>query len=243
MRWRSLLAVMPLILLPLLAFADYNVQNKGSYYAGPTGEKTDATGNRAVVDMDRDRNNWRLIPLLNSQVAASGTAMAESLLTPVATYDLRRMNLLLKGNFDSLSTVVRIAVQIRGHWGTGNDSSLTFPWYRSTWEPSNGIADVDSIGQMFVGQYALAQLTTANQPYAGGGLWPGEFMVKFNVATQDSTAAGNGKPGAYPNTMLIPLVDNVGAWFNAPYTSIRIRTLNGVKSRFKIKADLMGVSQ
>ena len=246
MRWRSLLAVMPLILLPLLAFADYNVQNKGTYYNNTsTGEKTDATGNRAVVDMDRDRNNWRLIPLFNSQGAASGTAMAESLVTPVATYDLRRMNLLLSGAFDSLSTTVRVAVQIRGHWGTGNDSSLAFPWYRwPTRATANGTTDWDSLGHMHNGSYALAQVTTANVPSATNiGIWPGEFIVKFSVVRGDSTANGNGKYGAYPATMLIPLVDAGGAWFNAPYTSIRIRTLSGVRSRFKINASLMGVSQ
>jgi hypothetical protein len=248
MRWlRPSLAVLGALFLltATLAYSDYGVQDKGTYYSGPTGEKTDAYGNRAVVDMDRDRNNWRLIPLLNSQVTGSGTAMAESLVTPVATYDMRRMNLLLKGNFDSLSTVVRIAVQIRGHWSTGNDSSLTFPWYRwPTRATSNGTTDWDSLGHMYSGSYALAQVTTANVPSAtNSGLWGGEFIVKFNVAGQDSTALGNGKYGADPRTLLIPLVDAGGAWFNAPYTSIRIRTLSGVRSRFKIKADLMGVSK
>ena len=247
MHGRKIVAALTAVamLLSTLALADNNVIDQGSYYKNAqTGAKVDANGNAFTTDASRDRDNWRLIPLLNTQLSASGANMVDSTGTPVATYDFSRMNLLLKGNFDSLSTVVRVAVQIRGHWGTLSDSSAAYPWLRwPTRATSNGTTDVDSLGHMFVGTYAQAQLTSANQPFASGGVWPGEFIVKFNVATQDSTANGNGKYGAGPNTMLIPLSDASGAWFNAPYTSIRVRVLNGVRSRFKIRADLMGVSK
>lgn len=231
------------LLASTLAVADNNVIDQGTYYKNAqSGAKTDANGNAFVSEASKDRDNWRLVPLLNTQLAASGVNMMDSTGTPIATYDFSRMNLLLKGNFDSLSTVVRVAVQIRGHWGTLSDSSAAYPWYRwPTRATSNGTTDIDSLGHMFVGSYLQAQVTTANQPFAGGGVWPGEFMVKFNVATQDS--AGVTKYGAGPNTMLIPLCDASGAWFNAPYTSVRIRVLNGVRNRFKIRADLMGVSK
>ena len=332
MHGRKIVAALTAVamLLSTLALADNNVIDQGSYYKNAqTGAKVDANGNAFTTDASRDRDNWRLIPLLNTQLAASGANMVDSTATPVATYDFSRMNLLLKGNFDSLSTVVRLAVQIRGHWGTLSDSSASYPWYR--WSAKQGgtapitvagvlgasgsavlhtanvagskglftpvpigyiavgsgipvgsyvlsrgtadsaltlsvalaqglngsvtfyppgqvydatSADVDSLGHMFVGSGALAQVTSANAPFANAtGAWPGEFIVKFNIATQDSTAAGAGKYGAGPNTMLIPLSDASGAWFNAPYTSIRVRVLNGVRSRFKIRADLMGVSK
>jgi hypothetical protein len=319
------------MLASTLVLADNNVIDQGSYYKNAqNGAKVDANGNAYTTDASRDRDNWRLVPLLNTNLTASGVNMVDSTVTPVATYDFSRMNLLLKGNFDSLSTVVRVAVQIRGHWGTLSDSSAVYPWYRwpqrqtpaipvtvagvlgitssavlhsaaaagslglftpvplgymavgsgippGTYVVSKGTSDsaatlsanlsqplngsvtfypptqgygysagyseLDSLGHMFVGSYAQAQVTTANQPFASGGVWPGEFIVKFNVATQDSTAAGNGKYGAGPNTMLIPLCDASGAWFNSPYTSVRIRVLNGVRNRFKIRADIMGVSK
>ncbi|NBR00084.1 MAG: hypothetical protein EBT79_08095 [Actinobacteria bacterium] len=247
MHGRKIVAALTAVamLASTLVMADNNVIDQGSYYKNAqSGAKVDANGNAYTTDASRDRDNWRLVPLLNTQLAASGANMVDSTATPVATYDFSRMNLLLKGNFDSLSTVVRVAVQIRGHWGTLSDSSAAYPWYRwPTRATSNGTTDIDSLGHMFVGTYAQAQLTSANQPFASGGVWPGEFIVKFNVATQDSTAAGAGKYGAGPNTMLIPLSDASGCWFNAPYTSVRIRVLNGVRNRFKIRADLMGVSK
>ena len=103
-------------------------------------------------------------------------------------------------------------------------------------------SDVDSTGHLSAGTYGLAQATSANS--ANGGVWSSEFVVKFNVARQDTAGTGLGKYGASPaNNMLIPLVDGNGAWFNAPYTSIRVRVLNGVRSRFRLRADLMGVSK
>lgn len=111
-----------------LALADYNVIDQGTYYKNAqSGAKVDATGNGLVTEASKDRDNWRLIPLLNNQLGASGTTMVDSVTTPVATYDFSRMNLLLRGNFDSLSTEVRIAVQIRGHYSQSTDTSSTFP--------------------------------------------------------------------------------------------------------------------
>lgn len=225
-----------------LALADYNVVDQGTYYKNAqSGAKVDATGNGLVTEASKDRDNWRLIPLLNNQLGASGTAMVDSVTTPVATYDFSRMNLLLRGNFDSLSTVVHIAVQIRGHYSQSTDTSSTFPWYRWPVRSTTVASDVDSTGHLSSGTYGLAQATSANS--ANGGVWSSEFVVKFNVARQD-TVSGGGKYGGSPaNNMLIPLVDGNGAWFNAPYTSIRVRVLNGVKSRFRLRADLMGVSK
>ena len=94
------------------------------------------------------------------------------------------------------------------------NSTLTF-WPMGA--PGSAVAQVDSIGHLNVGSVVFQQVaaplayTTGGQMYqSNDGLWPGEFMVKFNVASQDSSAAGNGKYGASPNTMLIPLVDGSG---------------------------------
>ena len=334
MHGRKIVAALTAVamLASTLVMADNNVIDQGSYYKNAqNGAKVDANGNAFTTDASRDRDNWRLVPLLNTQLGASGANMVDSTATPVATYDFSRMNLLLKGNFDSVSTVVRLAVQIRGHWGTLSDSSAAYPWYRwpsknlpsipvtvsgvlgvggsavlhtanvagskgaftpvplgyvavgngipvgaylaakdvsdsgatlskSLSQPLNGsvtfyppqnafgfastgFGDVDSIGHMVVGSYTQAQVTTANTlNVLQTGAWPGEFIVKFDYATSDSLSL-RARYGAGPNTMLIPLSDASGTWFNAPYTSIRVRVLSGVRSRFKIRADLMGVSK
>ena len=174
-----------------LAIADYNVVDQGTYYKNAqSGAKVDAVGNGLVTEASKDRDNWRLIPLLNNQITASGTTMVDSTTTPVATYDFSRMNLLLRGNFDSLSTVVHIAVQIRGHYSQSTDTSSTFPWFRWPVRSTTVASDVDSIGHLSSGTYTLAQATTANT-INGNGVWSGEFVVKFNVARQD-TSGGAG---------------------------------------------------
>lgn len=259
MRINRLWAV-PLVLVAAVAIAQVggngakvNGQFTGQRIAGVSISDTStrvlrvdpSTGGLIAVDPSRDRDNWNLIPLINNQVSASGINMADSVSVPVPTYAYSRMSLLLKGNFDSLSTVVRLAIQVRGHYSQIADTSTTFPWYRwPTRATSNGITDMDSLGHMFVGSYAQAQVTSANAPFANStGAWPGEFVVKFSMSTTDSLQTGAGKYGASPNTMLIPLSDASGAWFQAPYTSIRVRVLSGVRSRFKIRADLIGVSK
>ena len=205
----------------------------------------DALGYPFFTDGSRDRDNWRIVSLINNQLTASGSGMVDSTSIPIATYDLSRMSLLFKFTPDSLSSVVRFAVEVRGHYNTNNDTSSTFVWHRwPTRATSNGTTDVDSLGHMFVGSYSQAQVTSANAPFANAtGAWPGEFVVKYNVASNDSTAAGNGKYGAFPNTIQLPLCDGTGAWYMAPYTSVRVRVLSGVRSRVKVRVDLMGVGK
>lgn len=152
---------------------------------------------------------------------------------PVGTY------LVSKGTSDSAATLsTNLSQPLNG--------SVTFyPPAASGGFSRTGFGDVDSVGHLTNGSYALAQVTNANtSSNLSTGMWSGEFMVKFNVARQDTLGTGAAKYGASPtNNMLIPLVDSNGAWFNAPYTSIRVRVLNGVKSRFRLRADLMGVSK
>jgi hypothetical protein len=227
-----------------VAVADYNVIDQGSYYKNAqSGAKVDAQGNAYTSEASKDRDNWRVITLINNQLGASGLAMIDSVTVPVPTYDFSRMNLYLRGNFDSLSTEVRLAVQVRAHYSQATDTASTFPWFRWPVRSSTVASDVDSTGHMSKGSYTLAQQTAATS--ANAGVWSGEFIVKFSAARADTTGGnGGGKYGANPvNSMMIPLCDANGAWFNAPYTSIRIRVINGVRSRFRVRADLVGVSK
>jgi hypothetical protein len=196
-------------------------------------------------------SNYRTGELINNQVTASGVFMADSNTAPVQSYDLKRIGLTFFGTFDSLSTVVRIAVQVRSHFNLNTDSLSTFPWYR--WANAGGIpggagagmVKTDSIGHaslLAMSQVPLTavQATAANS--ANGGLLPGEFEVIFNLSRSDTTAAGNGKPFSAPTGIYVPLVGPLGEWFWAPYFSVRVRVLNGVRSRFRIRVNYAGTS-
>lgn len=243
-RLKLVLALGAMVALPGVARADFNTLDKTTWYQnGTNGSKVDVNGNAYVSEASKDRDSWRLYPnVINNQLTASGVGMVDSSSVPSDTHDMRQLVLVLNGTPDSLSTVVRLAVQIRGHYNTSSDSSSTFPWVRWPVRSSTVASGVDSIGHTLVGTYAQAQATTANVLASDGGLWPGEFEVKFNVAANDTSGLGNGKYGAYPKGMYIKLVDHGGDYFWAPYTSIRIRVINGVRSRFRINASLIGRS-
>jgi hypothetical protein len=200
----------------------------------------DATGKSYFSEAYKDRDNWRLYPniinnQLNSTTAGVDSSQAQD------THDMRSLALVLYGQQDSLSTIVRIAVQIRGHYTTASDSGSAYPWYRWPVRSTTAGTDaIDSLGHFSWGIATVAQATSANS--ANGGLWSGEFLVRFDVARNDSTGTGLGKYGAYPKGMWINLVDHDGVPFRAPYTSVRVRVINGVRSRFRIRADLVGSS-
>lgn len=235
------LAVAGLALFAGLALADYNVRDHSTHHQNAsTGLKTNSTGDLTIEDSSPNRDVWRLYPnIINNQLTASGTGMVDSSQAQ-STADMRRLVLVLYGTHDSVSTIVSLAVQIRGHYLTSSDSASAHPWIR--W-PNRSITlhnDVDSVGHGVVGTYALAQATSANVLVASNGLWPGEFKVKFNVAHGDTAADGHGKYGGFPKGMWIPLNDYQGQPFWAPYTSVRVRVINGVRSRFRIRAELVG---
>ena len=201
----------------------------------------DASGNLRTSEYSKDRDLWRLYPnVINNFLTTNILAFADSNTIPIDTHDMKQLALVLYGSPDSLSSVVRLAVQVRGHYTTSSDSGSAFPWIRWPVRSSTVASGVDSIGHTLIGTYGVAQATTANVLASDGGLWPGEFEVKFNTVANDTSGAGNGKYGAYPKGMYIKLVDHGGDYFWAPYTSIRIRIINGVRSRFRIKADVVG---
>lgn len=227
------------LLLAGVAVADYNVLDKGTHYSNATsGARTNSTGSALIEDANYGA--WQLFPnIIANQLAASGAGLQDSSQAQF-TAPYKRLALALTPQFDSLSTVVSIAFQVRGHYSTAVDSGSTFPWYR--WpNRAAAVSDIDSLGHYTAGSYTAAQQTAATS--ANGGLWSGEFKVKFNVARQDTVdgAGGLGKWGAYPKTIYLPLTDHTGAFFNAPYTSVRVRVLNGVRSRFNLRVDLIGM--
>jgi len=285
----------------------------------------DGSGN-LYVTWDKDRDNWRLYPnVINNQLNSTTAGVDSS--QAMDTHDMKKLWLVLYGQFDSLSTTVRLAVQIRGHYNTASDSGSAYPWVRwpiprpatpisigsvlysastaalhmaaaaasrgtfttvpngyqvvgqciqpgtyvvshstsdsglvlstagaafdgtgtytfyppGTLQPSNN-AQADSIGDIVIGVSAVAQTTEANSVIGTSGMWPGEFMTKFSISQRDSVSSGAGKYGGSPHGMWIPLQDYQGVPFQAPYMSVRIRVINGVRSRFRIRADVVGSS-
>ena len=126
------IAVGALALLVVAATASgdsntYNYQGSGPYFNPKSGQRVDASGNAQVVDADRDRDLWGVYNLINNQLTASGSGMADSNATPVATYNFRRTGLMFYAQFDSLSSEVKIAVQVRAHYSSATDSASAFP--------------------------------------------------------------------------------------------------------------------
>lgn len=329
----SWLILAAIVLFAGFALADFNALDKTTHYQNATnGSRVNSTGSALIEDVNAGA--WALFPnLIANQFAASGAGLQDSSQAQ-ATYPYSRLALMFTPQFDSLSTVVRVAVQVRGHFSASVDSANTFPWYRfprrvsnsptitsaaivvyaatntvlhtaaavtslgafthvpvgylvigpgipvGTYVVSKGTSDSaltmsaaasvsvaanqaitfappgsvlantssgysvqDSLGHMQTGSYTVAQQTIANSPYPNAnGAWSPEFVVKFNVARQDTAdGSGLGKWGAYPKTIYLPLTDETGAWFSAPYTSIRIRVLNGVRSRFNLRVDMVGM--
>jgi len=224
----------------------YNYQTQGGVnFNAKSGQVVDASGNAKVVDADRDRDNWGYFSLINTQFGATSSAtMADSNATPVDTHGYSRLALVFYPQFDSLSTVVRYAVQVRAHYSSSSDSAATFPWYRWPVRNNTVMADIDSIGQYTYGSRVVAQSTSANLPTGSVGAWSGEFIVTFNVARNDSIEGGSGgKWGAYPRGMYLPLNDYNGAPYWAPYTTVRVRVLSGIRSRARLRVDLVAAGK
>ena len=121
------------------------------------------------------------------------------------------------------------------------------PWTNAAGIPggtSAGVFRVDSIGQPggFTNIPTTAvQTTNATVAVATPYLLPGEFEVIFNVSRRDTVdGAAIPKPFSAPLGYYVPLVGSMGEWFWAPYFSVRMRVINGVKSRFKIRVDYVG---
>lgn len=241
------LAALCVLAAALPVRADYNVQDKGTYKMNAnSGAVVDASGNAKVVDADRDRDNWAYYSLINNQFAAtsSGT-MADSNATPVDTHGYSKLALVFYPQFDSLSTVIRFAVQVRAHYGSSTDTAATFPWYRWPVRGTTAPAGIDSIGQFIFGARSVAQSTGANLPTGSVGAWDGEFIVKFDASRLDTLGAGGGagKFGASPRGMYVPLNDANGTPFWAPYTSVRVRVLSGIRSRARLRVDLVAAGK
>lgn len=261
MTWRKWVIAAVLLAVPMWVWAQV-VANDGSSTRGQTSgqavggfviadttlrvHRMDDSGNLKVLEAAPLSGNYRTGNLIDNQLTASTGAMADSNATPIQSYDLKRVGLMVYGIHDSLSTVVRLAFQIRAHPNTNTDSTSTFPWLRWSNVATSGVFRVDSIGQP-LGVVNIpttaVQTTNATVAVASPYLLPGEFEVIFNVARRDTVdGLAAPKPFSAPLGYYIPLTGPMGEWFWAPYFTVRVRVVNGVRSRFRLRVDYVGTS-
>ena len=76
-RLKLVLALGAMVALAGVAQADFNVLDKSTWYQnGATGAKVDASGNAYTTEASKDRDNWRIVNLINNQLTASGAGVA-----------------------------------------------------------------------------------------------------------------------------------------------------------------------
>ena len=173
----------------------------------------DGSNNLKTAEAFQDRDNWTVFSSLISR-QYSTTAADSSL--PQSTSEYRRLALVFYVQLDSLTPSARFAVQVRSHATASADSSNTYAWHRWPYRSTTVGTDVDSVGHI-----TNQTLTTAGS---------GEFYVV--VRPEDKNTRG----------IYVPLVEHGGSWFWAPFTSIKVRALTGIKSRAQVRVDLMAGS-
>jgi len=239
MRWRLPLAaisVVALIALPLLSFADYNVQDKGTYYSNAqTGARTNSTGDARVEEVSpaMDAN---LGPIQMIGTGGAGTTLsiggADSTASPQDTHRMRLGTLLIKGVLGGTGTVdttcvATIAIQIRTHLNAVDDSSSTFAFYPYGVTPSmvatSTAADTSLAGHIYAG---VPQTGIAATP-GSNTAWSGEITMQLSAKrnAHGSTIAVNGHTFYYPSGIALPISSLFGRDLYSQYTTVRVRVL------------------
>jgi len=193
---------------------------------------TDASGNLQMIDADRDRDKiWFYSDAINNQFLVEDAQDSTAMLN---TLGWEKMALWVRavctgagtgGDCDSIRAAV-FAVQVRGGPIATNDSIGAHPWVR--WRDT-GVTD--TVGT-FTGNFAT--LVTTVDPST-------EFALTINVRPDEN---------APPYGVFIPLRDPTsGAWWSAPFTSVRFRFIESYDSALaaqgggqpvKLRADLIG---
>lgn len=205
-----------LLALAGMAYADFNVQNKGSYFNNAsTGARTTAAGHATVAESDPPMDANLTFTNIMSATLAAGAADSSSVLD---THRMRLGTLLIKGvPAGGTGTHTRLAIQIRTHLAGQDDSSSTFVIYLNPGKNAPAIASgsADTVG---TGHELTGSATAA---------WSGEFDVAFarNRNAPGSLAAAVAY--SYPSGIAIPLTNIFGMPIYSEFTSIRIRNLVG----------------
>jgi hypothetical protein len=236
-----------LVLGGLLAFvgtakADFNVQDKGTYYNNAsTGLKTDASGNLATSDFDRDRDFPIVTPLFAAQTLTCKQSYQMPIAVPIMQYT--RAAIMLTWSCAAVdSDSVRIAVRVYGA-----TSSTSGNWYLWTPSVTYSLADTcagpmtagaDSLTfgrclkpvSFWVGRYANQQTETSPWIYGDH-----TSLISGASMTAGSRVRIRKVPSwawrwASSNAVMLNLTDNSGAPCPFPYIRIEVANVTGASS-------------
>lgn len=216
---RKWLVLTGLLGLAAVASADFNVQDRGSYYANaPSGQRTTSAGAQLTNEADPAMDaNLTFENIIGPVSLASGAADSSIILD---THRMRLGTLLLKITPGTgVGTHTRLAVQIRTHLNAVDDSSSTFAIYSMFGKDQTAIGSA-ALDSLSGGHYVTGSASV---------MWSGEFVV---AGARNRNEPNTGTPVAavafsYPNGIGIPLQSIYGRDFYAPYISVRIRNLVG----------------
>ena len=236
LKWKWTVVCVLLLFAVAVAVADYNVQNKGSYYNNaPTGLRTNSTGSLLTQEVAPAMDaNLTFSSIINN---TSGLALAGADSSEIL--DTRRMRLgtlLLKGYVSGTGTVdttvvLRLGIQIRTHLNGGSDSSSTFAIYQYGTVPANvataAAADTSQQGHIYAG----LPLTAINTTPSAITAWSGEATVLVSAKrnAHGNSIAINGHTYYYPSGIAISLESLFGRAIYSPYTSVRVRLMTAQK--------------
>jgi len=205
------------------------------------------TGSVSNSDEARDRDAWAILnggnPIINDTLTVStGLAYgvgnganvaftAESSLV-ISAGQYQRFSLALRvipGQGDTTTAMV-FAVQVRGHIAAVADTNSTFAWTPKQWD----ITTPGTVGAFTTNDSTVAKVTST----VGSVALNNEFTVKFDPKWYSNVGAAYAN-FSFPSGRIIPLIDQSGVWFWAPYISVRVRCLRGA-SKPKVIAYLVG---
>jgi hypothetical protein len=227
-----------LVLGGLLAFvsvanADFNVQDKGTYYNNAsTGLKTDVNGNLATNDFDRDRDFPLITQLFSGQQLTAGQTYQMNTSIPMMQYTRAAIMLTWAAAVTDTDSV-RIAVRV---YGTTSPSSAN--WH--LWTPmaevnatdscyTSGPVAADSNGtgrclkplSFWVGRsVSTVSMLSGTLVIGSAGLHEGPAIVRTRVRKIPGYALRWGSA----NGVMLNLTDNTGA--PCPFPYIRLEVVN-----------------
>lgn len=202
-----------LMLLVGAAIADYNVQNKGTYYDNAsTGLRTDSNGRlltSEAADLGTQTSGW--LPLI-SDTTAVGIADSSAIQTAYSGYVLHGLMIRASLPAGGVPPFVRLAVSIRTHLNDTADSLSTAPVY-PTRTLTAIAAGADSL------KYGSTQVPTTV------ALEDGEFIVTLS-RSHLGTANGAAWVTGIQRYVMLEAPGGSGPGYRLKNFSVRVRVLS-----------------
>lgn len=213
------------------------------------GVLTMSNGALNLTDVARDRDSWAILnggqPIINDTLTVGSSfdfggsasvtvgnfySAESSLVISAGTYTRFALMWRVIPAAGDTTTKVVLAWQVRGHISNTADTSSTFAWSPRGW-------DITTPGTL--GPFAMVDSTVAKTTSTIGTVaLPTEFTTFFSPKWYSGTLTAY-QAFAMPSGRMLPLIDQSGVWFWAPYVSVRVRCLRGA-SKPKVIAYLVG---